>query len=134
MNKEWEGLIRYRYQRALETKEEAKVLIQTGRLLGAVNRVYYAIFHAAKAVLATEKLESSKHSGVIALFHKEFVHTGKIEKEYGEIIDEAFRSRSKSDYIDYTTFDQETVTSLFKDCEAFLERTKSFIEESIGEI
>lgn len=97
-----------------------------------MNRIYYAIFHAAKAVLATEKLESSKHSGVIALFHKEFVHTGKIEKEYGEIIDEAFRSRSKSDYIDYTTFDQETVTSLFKDCEAFLERVKSFLEEKIG--
>jgi uncharacterized protein (UPF0332 family) len=76
MNKEWEGLIKYRFQRAIETKEEAKVLIQTGRLLGAVNRIYYAIFHAAKAVLATEKLESSKHSGVIALFHEKFVHTG----------------------------------------------------------
>jgi uncharacterized protein (UPF0332 family) len=134
MNKEWEGLIRYRFQRALETKEEAKVLIQTGRLLGAVNRIYYAIFHATKAVLATEKLESSKHSGVVAIFHKEFVHTGKIEKEYGKIIDEAFRSRSKSDYIDYTTFDQETVTRLFKDCEAFLERIKSFLEGSIGKI
>jgi uncharacterized protein (UPF0332 family) len=134
MNKEWEELIRYRFQGVLETKEEARVLIQTGRLLGAVNRIYYAIFHATKAVLATEKLESSKHSGVVAIFHKEFVHTGKIEKEYGKIIDEAFRSRSKSDYIDYTTFDQETVTRLFKDCEAFLERIKSFLEGSIGKI
>jgi hypothetical protein len=134
MKKEWEGLIKYRFQRALETKEEAKVLIQTGRLLGAVNRIYYAIFHAAKAVLATEKLDSSKHSGIIALFHEKFVHTGKIEKEYGKIIDEAFRSRSKSDYIDYTTFDQETVTRLFKDCETFLERIKSFLEEYIGKM
>jgi uncharacterized protein (UPF0332 family) len=134
MNKEWEELIRYRFQGVLETKEEARVLIQTGRLLGAVNRIYYAIFHATKAVLATEKLESSKHAGVIAIFHKEFVHTGKIEKEYGKIIDEAFRSRSKSDYIDYTTFDQETATRLFKDCEVFLERIKSFLEGSIGKI
>lgn len=35
MNKEWEELIRYRFQKAIETKEEAKVLLQTGRLLGA---------------------------------------------------------------------------------------------------
>ena len=65
MNKEWEELIRYRFQRALETKEETKVLLQTGRLLGAVNRIYYAIFHATKAVLATEKLDSSKHFRIL---------------------------------------------------------------------
>jgi uncharacterized protein (UPF0332 family) len=51
----------------------------------AVNRAYYAIFYAANALLATQGLSRSKHSGVIAAFRQHFVKPGQIEDEYGLI-------------------------------------------------
>jgi len=44
----------------------------------AVNRAYYAIFHAANALLATKGLSRSKHSGVIATFRQHFVKPGSM--------------------------------------------------------
>ncbi|MBU1599651.1 HEPN domain-containing protein [bacterium] len=40
----------------------------------------YAIFSAARALLATKDLDSSKHSGVISLFNQHFVKTGVEQK------------------------------------------------------
>lgn len=51
----------------------------------AVNRAYYAIFYAANALLVTQGLARSKHSGVIAAFRERFVKTGLIEAEYSDI-------------------------------------------------
>ena len=36
------------------------------------------MFYAALALLASKQLSASKHSGVISLFHREFVKTGLI--------------------------------------------------------
>jgi len=134
LNQDKKELIRHRFRTAVQTKEEVSTLLEKGHIRGAINRIYYSMFYATKALLATKDLDASKHSGVIALFHKEFIRTGEIEKEYGVMLQEAFERRSKSDYIDFTTFDNEMVKSLFGNCEAFLERIKSFLKESIGMI
>ena len=44
----------------------------------AASRAYFAAFHAATAVLLCEELEFSKHSGVIAFIHREFVKTERL--------------------------------------------------------
>ena len=59
--------------RASETLLEAKLLFETGHFNGSVNRLYYAAFYAARALLAIKGLDSSKHSGVISLFNGEFL-------------------------------------------------------------
>ncbi len=61
-------LVRRRLQRALSTLEEADDLIRASRYHGAVNRLYYAAFYAARGLLATKDLESSKHARAISLF------------------------------------------------------------------
>ena len=43
---------------------------------GAVSRAYYAMFYGVLALLATKGLGSSKHSGTISLFDREFVKPG----------------------------------------------------------
>ena len=59
MNDEVRALIDYRLQRK--------------KARGALNRVYYAMFYAVPALLASRQLSASKHSGAIALFHRKFV-------------------------------------------------------------
>ncbi len=41
-----------------------------------------AIFHAVRALLALDKFDSQKHSGIISYFNQKFIKTGKIEVEF----------------------------------------------------
>lgn len=38
-------LVRYRYERASEELENAKLMLDTGKFKMALNRSYYSIFH-----------------------------------------------------------------------------------------
>lgn len=40
----------------------------------AVSRAYYAMFHAAKALLLTKHLDAKTHSGLINLFNQHYKH------------------------------------------------------------
>jgi uncharacterized protein (UPF0332 family) len=63
-----DALAQHRIARAHAALQEANLLIEQEHFNGALNRVYYAAFYAARALLATRNLDSSRHSGVIALF------------------------------------------------------------------
>jgi uncharacterized protein (UPF0332 family) len=91
-------LIRYRLSRAKETLEEANELINSGHFYGGANRIYYACFYSVVALILTKNLSSSKHSGVLGLFNKNFVKTGKIPKEMGKFYSLMFDNRLESDY------------------------------------
>jgi hypothetical protein len=73
MKPEIATVIRYRLDRALESIDEAKLLLQNGHLHSSVNRLYYACFYAVSGLLLTEGLSSAKHSGTMALFERHWV-------------------------------------------------------------
>jgi uncharacterized protein (UPF0332 family) len=75
-------LIAYRLDEAAEALKDAELLLDAARYRSAANRMYYAAFYAAVAARLTKHLEFSRHSGVIAFFDKEFIHTGIFPKEY----------------------------------------------------
>src|SRR3990172_11552255 len=76
-------IARYRLERAFETLEEGKLLFDGKKYVGAINRIYYAMFYAINALLILEGYSSSKHSGVMSLFNKHFVRTGIVSKGAG---------------------------------------------------
>ncbi len=73
-----------RLQRADGALTEAKILMDTHHYMGAVNRFYYACFYAVTALLETQELSSSKHSGVRSLFNLHFVKSGAIPTHLGK--------------------------------------------------
>ncbi|MBV6394587.1 MAG: hypothetical protein HFACDABA_00153 [Anaerolineales bacterium] len=80
-------LIQYRMERARETLDTAQLLRdQNADTASIVNRAYYAMFYAALAILAAVGEETSKHSGVLALFDRHFVKTGVLPKEMGKFL------------------------------------------------
>jgi uncharacterized protein (UPF0332 family) len=91
-------LIQYRLSRAKETLEEAGLMLDRGHLYGTANRIYYACFYAVVALLLTKNLSSSKHSGIMGLFNKNFVKKGDIPKDMGKFYSRLFDSRLESDY------------------------------------
>lgn len=81
--------------------EDAKIMYEHGRFKNTLNRAYYAIFYAIRAVNATQSFDSSKHSGVIAFFNQHYVKTGIFPKEASQIIKEASENRERADYLDF---------------------------------
>lgn len=92
------ALMTYRLEQADESLKAAELLLQGKLLRPSVNRAYYAMFYAVLALLASKKMETSKHSGVISLFDKEFVKTGSFPKEFSKWLHDAFTVRQRSDY------------------------------------
>jgi len=100
MKEETRILVNYRLERAKESIEEAKILMERGHINTFINRLYYACFYAVSALLLAKGLSSPKHSGVRSLFHQNFVKSGLIGIESGQFFDKLFDNRQKADYSD----------------------------------
>jgi uncharacterized protein (UPF0332 family) len=121
MTKEERTLIEYRMQRAYETIDEAKIMFDGGHLNAYVNRLYYACFYAASALLLTKGFSTSKHGYLRSLIHREFVKTGLIPQNLGIHFDLLFDNRHKGDYDDFVTFKTEQVAQ-------WLQRSLEFVD------
>ena len=106
--------------RAHTALHEADLLIEQEQFSGALNRVSYAAFYAARALLAIRSLDSSRHSGVIALFQEQFVRTGLVSTETARALPRAFEKRQTSDYGDFSEPSSEEVLSLRDQVQAFV--------------
>jgi len=113
-------IARHRLQVARDTLQEADVLIAANRWRGALNRLYYASFYAARALLATRDLDSARHSGVIALFQQHFVKTDFVPSAIGKTLPRAFEARQTSDYADVADLSQDDVRQLRTEIVAFI--------------
>ena len=113
--------VAYRMVRARETLSEARVLLDTGHLHGAVNRVYYGMFNAVSALALAHGFSTSSHSQLRGYLNREFVKTGKISVELGKAFGLAFDSRTKGDYQDLARFDAEQVSSMLSTAATFVD-------------
>ena len=68
-------LSRYRLEKAKEDLETAEENLIGGKYRASINRSYYAVFHALRAVTALDRFDSGKHSGIIAFFNQHYVKT-----------------------------------------------------------
>jgi len=93
---DFKALTDYRLEEAREALEDAELLLGAGRYRAAANRLYYAAFSAAVAVLLSRRLEYSKHSAVIAFFDKELVRTGILPKDYSRTLHQTFGERNRT--------------------------------------
>jgi uncharacterized protein (UPF0332 family) len=116
------ALISYRLESAREKLSAAEDLFEKRHYKDSVSRSYYAIFTAARALLATERLDSSKHSGVISLFNQHFVKSGEVRKEASKWLERAKLYREQADYGDFY------IVSV-NEAEAQIQSAREFIEE-----
>lgn len=123
------ALIRHRLQQAKETLKDAQTLYARGRTpVSIVNRAYYAMFYATLALLVTVDKDSSKHSGVIALFDKHFVKQNIVPKEMSKMLHEAFESRQEGDYRDMSKIDNAKAMEILRSAEIYIKS----IEEKLS--
>ena len=123
-----EELAKYRYERGMEELKNAKEVMSSGSYKLALNRSYYAIFHAMRAINVLDELDSSKHSGVIAHFNQYHVKTGDFDKRASKIIQNAMEMREHADYEDFFVASKKDAEEQISRVEEFLECVKGYLE------
>ena len=120
-------LASHRLQQARECLQTAEVVIAAGLFKAAANRSYYCIFHAMRAVLALDRFDSKKHSGVISAFRKNYVKTGVFTADISDIIRISFTVRNESDYEDFYVISKEKVTTQLDNAKTFLSAVEEYL-------
>lgn len=126
---EKEALVSYRLESAKEKLKAAVALLAEGYYKDSVGRSYYAIFTTARALLATKRLDSVKHSGVIALFNQHFVKTGVVDKETSKLIEKAKLYRERADYGDYFIVSKEEAESQIDSANKFISDIEKVVNQ-----
>jgi uncharacterized protein (UPF0332 family) len=117
-------------ERAEQSIQAAKEVLGSGFFDFAASRAYYSAFYAATAALLAEGLESSKHSGVIALVHQRLVKTGKIDKEQGKGLNWLFELRDVGDYGVTVHVSRQDAQKAVELAENFLRAIKSLLQKT----
>ena len=94
------NLSEYRIEKAKIAVDSAEILYKHNDFGGSMNRAYYSIFYALRAVLAIERKDFKRHKDVIAYFNKHYVSTEIFPKTIGRKIAQAKQIREDSDYDD----------------------------------
>ena len=77
---------KYRLDVATERLATTKTLIDIGAYRDSINRSYYAIFTAVRALLAERGIDFKKPSAVISYFRREYIKTGKLNVKFSDYI------------------------------------------------
>ena len=119
----------YRYERASEELANARDLLAEGKYKLALNRSYYAIFHAMRAVNALDEFDSSKHSGVIAYFNRTQVKTGNFPRETSKRIGSASSMREHADYEDFYIATRQDAEEQIQNAAWFLDKVCTYLKD-----
>jgi uncharacterized protein len=114
---------------AAETLNAAEYLLKGGYYNDAVSRAYYAMFYAARALLAARNLHPKGHKGLILQFGLEFVKKGFIEETYGRALSHAKERRETVDYNLDATMSSYEAGTIIVDAQDFLDRIERAFDE-----
>ena len=123
------AIVGYRLERAYNTLGEADLLYGNGYFNTAINRLYYACYYAAVALLLSRGIETATHNGVKTRLSMHFVRNGKLSIEHSTTFGLLFDKRHSSDYSDFAYCDAALVEMLRPRAEAFIDAVSKLIKE-----
>ena len=121
-------LSKYRLETAKDDLETARKNYEDGRYRASVNRSYYTVFHALRALTALDQFDSGKHSGIIAYVNQHYVKAGVFDKEFSKLIDSAFRLREKADYEDFYIVAIEDAQKQIEKAETIINLVEDYLQ------
>ena len=121
---------RLQLESAEKALSAAQYLLEGNQFEAAANRAYYAMFHAAQGALATTDAGMPRsHRGTEMLFGDHFIRTGRIEERFVKMLRQSSDLRMDSDYDVYAPIDDQQVSEMVQNAEAFVVEMKRLLEE-----
>ena len=124
---ERQTIIKYRLERAKEALLDVDISIKNNRWHNAANRLYYSCFYAVMALLIKDRHEARTHSGVMTLLGKNYIKSGIIAKETGQVYRKTFNLRQTGDYDDLKIITEQDVAPLIEPAKKFIQEIESLI-------
>lgn len=126
------ALVGYRLEQAEEALTASAMNLESGLIRSAANRAYYAMFYAVLALLATDRKETSKHSGAIALFDYRFVKPAILPKELSRWLHDAFALRQQADYAPERRVTEDQARTAAQQVREFVDRVRAILHERLA--
>lgn len=120
-------LAREEWRRATESLSAARVCLDSELNADSISRSYYAVFHAASAVLHILNVRAKSHRGVGSLFNLHAVRQGLVEQEWGSEIGYLHALRNSADYNVGRRFSESDALDAFVRTEAFMNRMRPLV-------
>lgn len=116
------AFVRYRLEKAEEAYTAAKILYYAAQWNAAINRLYYACFYAASAVLLDRHIGAKSHAGVLGMFSERIVRTGEITLDDFRVYSKLLGWRTKGDYSDMFDYTKEDLDMVMQPTRDFLDK------------
>ena len=124
---EREAVVKYRLERANKTLAEAVCNIENACWHTAANRLYYACFYAACALLIDNGHTARTHNGVFSLLGEHFVSIGLISREQNKFYRRILELRQSDDYDDFIEITENEILPLVELAEQFIAEIEKLI-------
>ena len=110
--------------------QEARALHAAALPYGAASRAYYAVFHAASALLFSLGLETRSHEGVVALLGEHYVRPGRLSSGMGRLVSRMQRDREDADYAAGAVFTAQESAQMSADAEGFVDAARRLMADA----
>lgn len=114
---------------AREALAVARDNIDRGHWRTGYNRLYYACFYAARALLVQHGHDPKTHSGVKTQFNNHFVRTGILEDDLSSFYGKLMEARLDSDYEASFDPDPDQLQAWLPKAEAFIDRLTDLLDK-----
>ena len=128
-DKDREEIVAYKRQKAYDTLHEAEKVAGMGLWNLTGNRLYYATFHMASALLVYNGLSAHTHNGVIHLIGEHFVKKGLLDKDCGRLLSKLYSLRQSGDYDDRYNATEEEVMGYFPLTQGLLQAMEKLMDD-----
>ena len=122
------AIVQYRIEKAKASLVDAVDVSSIKKWSLAANRLYYALYYAATALLINDGHITRTHSGMISLASLHYVQNGKLSKEEGKLIKRIFDLRQESDYDDFIDADETDISTYLPMVSALVDKIISMIK------
>jgi len=122
-------LCKARFDKAVDDLNASLINLKNGQYKTSINRAYYAVFHAMRAVHALDQFDSSKHSAIVAKFRQNYIKAGQFDNKCSEIISLLIKYREQADYDDFFVAAKEDAVKQFENAEFFIEQVRRYLDK-----
>ena len=127
-NEDRKSLIDYRHEKADAALDDAAFLADAGKYGLAANRLYYALYYAASALLLSKGIATKRHSGLMSQIHLHFVKTEILSPDEGALFKVMFTLRHEDDYEDFIDVERADIEEYTPKVVSLVNKLKNLVE------
>ena len=128
-DEERDAVVKYRIEKSMKSFQEAEKVSEICLWNIAANRLYYALYYAASALLLSKGIATKRHSGLITQMHLNFVKTGILTVEEGSLFKVMFELRHEGDYEDFVDVERADIEEYIPQVKELVDKLKNLIEK-----